>query len=83
MGCSDWLYRFVNLWGIFVGGLYLYGAVCCVFVQVVVCFVCLLFGGMPCPAVMFCSCGLLFVVCVCNVSLAVLLFGCMFVLCWL
>ena len=51
--------------------------------EVVVCFVCLLFGGMPCSAVMFCSCGLLFVVCCCKLSLAVLLFGCMFVLCWL
>ena len=50
--------------------------------EVVVCFVCLLFG-MPCSAVMFCSCGLLFVVCCCKLSLAVLLFGCMFVLCWL
>ena len=61
MGCSDWLYRFVILWGVFVGRLYLYGAVFCAFVQVVVCFVCLLFGGMPRSAVMFGSCGFLFV----------------------
>ena len=36
-----------------------------------------LFGGMLCSAVMFCLCGLLFVV-FCNYSLALLLFGCMF-----
>ena len=78
MGCSDWLYRCFDLWGVFVRGMYLYGAVCCVFVRRFVLLCVLLFGGMLCAAVMCCLCGLLFVV-VCNASLAVLLFGCMYV----
>ena len=66
---------FFYLWGVFVRGMCLYGAVFCAFTR-------RFYFALFCSAVMFCLCGLLFVV-LCNVSLAVLLFGCMCVVFWL
>ena len=63
------------------GDVFVWCGVLCFCPKVCVALRLFLFGGMLCPAVLFCLCGLLFVAfCVC--SLAVLFFGCMFVLCW-
>ena len=59
---------FVDQWGVFVRGMYLYGVMCCLCVRLFV-----VFGGMRCSAVMFCLWGLFCALYLfCNVSLAVL-----------
>ena len=84
----DWWDVPIGCIGCLIGGVSLLGGICMVrcFVLLSDVFVLLcvffLFGGIPCPAVVCCLCGLLFVVgCIC--SLAVSLFVCMFVLFWL
>ena len=94
--CSKIVVLFVDWWDVPIGcivclisGVSLFrGMFCMVWCFVLVskglfCFELFLFGGMLCSAVKCCLCVLFVVVCFCNVALAVLLFGCMFVVFWL